>query len=135
MKGQIISRKKQEKLRKISSVLQAIVFITVCLIGCSNLDELEFNQLVVVLGILTAVMALLMFTAFFLSDVRRWYRIVIPTYAIVLAIKYNKFNSKKPEAIACGRFMKKHRYSYSDLFYRILDDMDEIYGEPDNTTI
>lgn len=135
MKGQIISRKAQEKLRKISSVLQAIVFITVCLIGCSNLDELEFNQLVVVLGTLTVVMALLMFISFFLSDVRRWYRIVIPTYAVVQAIKYNKFNCKETQAILCGKLMKKHRYSYSDLFYHVLDEFDETYGEPDNTTI
>lgn len=135
MKEQIISRKKQRQLRKLSSVIQMVVVMVFILIGCSNLDEFDFPELAIVLGVIMIVAVILIYIAFFFNDVRRWYRIVVPTYGVIQAFKYNKFHSKNHAAIVCGRLMKKNRYSYSDLFYHIVDNMDEAYGEPDNSTI
>lgn len=135
MKDQIISKKAQKKLRKISTVIQAVVMMTFLFIGCSNLDELPGSQFATIAAAVIGGTTLLISIAFFLNDVRRWYRIVVPTYAVLQAFRYKNLHVRNREAIIFGNIMKKNRYSYSDLFYHVLDEFDETYGEPDNTTI
>lgn len=135
MKRNIVSKKTQRTLRKVSFALQAIILGLILIVGASDIDMMEFNDLVVVFGVTSAISVLLGVVAFFLNDVRRWYRIAIPTYAVIQAFKFNKLKSKKEPARVCGTLMNDHRLTYRELFYYTMDITDNTYGEPDNTYI
>lgn len=135
MKRNIVSRKTQRRLRKVSFALQAIILGIILIVGASDMDMMEFNDLVRVFGVTVIVILVLGVIAFFLNDVRRWYRIVMPTYAVIQAFKFNRLKSKKEPARVCGAVMREYNLTYRELFYYTVDMIDKAYGEPDNTYI
>lgn len=131
MKEQIIKRSTQRKLSAVAFVLEAIMILGLLIVGSIDSELTDFHYLVIVLVGTLVVTLLLGCIAYFLNDVRRFYRLVLPTYAIISAFMYNKFHSKSRSAKYFGRWMEKHNLTYLELAYDIQDRMDDIYGYPE----
>lgn len=127
MMNNLVSKKTQKVTKAIGYVIELILGGTFLVIGATDIEYTEMENLVCAFGIFIMMLATLGPVAFFLNDLRRFYRIVLPAAAVVNAWKFKKLHIITGTTRYCHRIMKDNRCSYEELYHIFQDAFDAKY--------
>lgn len=131
----LVSKRTQKILSKVAEGIIGVVFFSFLVFGCIDIETSNRDVITAIVKILVPTDLTLCLVAFFLNDVRRWFRIYIPFCGIACAWLYSVLHIHTENCKFFGRMKRKHHWSYTRMFNTLKYKMDDTWGEPENTYI
>ena len=113
--------------RKVGEILIAGAFLLTLIVGSSNIADLPDNKFYLACAVYVAIMLVCAGGGYFLTDIRRLYRVVYPASIVVGAWMYNSLDKASKPFRKCNSIKQKCG-SYVDTYYSCQEIFDERYG-------
>ena len=114
--------------RKVGQALAGVAFLATIFLGCSNIDELPDKELYIAMSVYVLVMLVCVAGSYFLTDIRRVYRVVYPAAIVVGAWMHSALSNMAKPFRKCNSIKQKCG-SYVDTYYSCQEIFDERYGK------
>ena len=112
--------------RKIGEILTIAAFMVTIIVGCSSIADLPDKEFYLACAVYVAIMVVCVVGGYFLTDIRRFYRIMYPVSIVVGAWMYSALDRASKPFRKCNSIKEKCG-SYIDTYYTCQEIFDGRY--------